>query len=103
LYIGLARDRRGEKLSAMRFIQYYAVDRLIELAERVETANAGHRDEFTPERRFEQRFPSTSLLLAGWMQGYEHNRESALAILEFLEINFEVNPAMSKAIRAYCK
>ena len=33
LYVGMAREKRGEKLSAMRFIQGYAVDRLLELAE----------------------------------------------------------------------
>lgn len=103
LYIGLGRDRRGEKLSAMRFIQYYAVDRLVELSESIEKVNGSFRDEFTAERRFEQRFPITSRRLAGWMQGYEHNRESALAILEFLETHFEVNPAMSRAIRVYCR
>ena len=37
LYVGLGRDRRGEKLSALRFIQGYAVDRLLELADRIET------------------------------------------------------------------
>ncbi|MFZ1755508.1 MAG: hypothetical protein WAU10_17290, partial [Caldilineaceae bacterium] len=31
LYVGLARFHRGEKLSAARFIQQYAVDRVLEL------------------------------------------------------------------------
>lgn len=102
LYIGMARDLRGEKLSAMRFIQFYAVDRLVELVELIEPAQGQIKDEFSAERRFEQRQPRTSKQLATWMQGYARNRESALAILDFLEKHFEVNPTMSRAIREYC-
>jgi len=102
LYVGMARDRRGEKLSAMRFIQHYAVDRLLELCATIETAQAGFRDEFLPERRFEQRFPVTSTVMTLWMQGYQRNRESAIAILQYLEEHFNVNPAIAAAIREYC-
>ena len=38
LYVGLSRLRRGEKLSAMRLIQYHAVDRILELSEKIEPA-----------------------------------------------------------------
>lgn len=103
LYIGLAREKRGERLSAMRFIQWYAVDRLLELAEQIEIPLPGARDAFSPERRFEQRFCATASVLPGWMQGYESNRESALEILAFLEKHFAVNPAMAEAIRGLCK
>lgn len=99
LYVGLQRDKRGEKLSAMRFIQGFAVDRLLELVEYVEQANAVHRDPFVNERRFEQRHPNLVPQLYEWMQGYERNRESALAMLEFLEAHFDVNAAIAKAIR----
>lgn len=102
LYVGMARDLRGEKLSAMRFIQYYAVDRLVELVGLIEPAQGQFKDEFSAERRFEFRHPLTSTQLASWMQGYAHNRESALAILEFLEQHFKINPAMNQAIRDYC-
>ncbi len=102
IYVGLQRDRRGEKLSAMRFIQSYAVDRLLELVEFVETPKEVHRDPFVNERRFEQRHPTLAPRLCAWAQGYEKNRESALAILEFLEIHFEVNKAMAKEIRDLC-
>jgi hypothetical protein len=37
------------------------------------------------------------------MQGYERSRESALAILAFLERRFEVNAAMAAAVRALCE
>ena len=37
-----------------------------------------------------------------WTQGYARNCESALAILSFLERNFEVNNAMADAVRELC-
>ncbi|MGE5377698.1 MAG: hypothetical protein ACM3XO_21770 [Bacteroidota bacterium] len=103
LYVGLQRDRRGEKLSAMRFIQNNAVDRLLELTEFIETENESHRDPFAGERRFEQRFPGLAPAIATWMQGYERNRESALEILSFLEKHFAVNETMRGAIRRLCR
>lgn len=99
LYVGLGRDLRGEKLSALRFIQLYAVDKLLKLVEQTETARGDNRDGFDITRRFEQRFPGVAPLLAGWQQGYEHNRESALSILAFLEERFDVNQPMASAIR----
>jgi lincosamide nucleotidyltransferase B/F len=102
IYVGLQRDKRGEKLSAMRFIQSYAVDRLLELVEYIAPPNKAHLDPFVNERRFEQRYPGLVPVLCTWTQGYEKNRESALAILEFLENNFEVNQAMAKEIRELC-
>lgn len=102
LYVGLGRYHRGEKLSAFRFIQHYAVDRILELTEQVEAAQRGNPDLFARERRYEQRFPVTSQLVASFMQGYNRSRESALAMLEFLETHFDVNPAMAHAIRERC-
>lgn len=103
LYVGLGRFRRGEKLSAARFIQGYAVDRVVELAGQIETAQSAHRDIFTPERRFEQRFPGVAAHLEAFMQGYERSPESALAILIFLESHFDVNKALAAEIRGLCK
>ncbi len=103
LYVGMGRERRGERLSAMRFIQGYAVDRLLELADTIERAGPAARDEFAPERRFEQRYGELAGYVASWMQGYERNRESALAILSFLEQRFEVNGAIAAAIRSLCE
>ena len=102
IYVGLNRDKRGEKLSATRFIQGYAVDRLVELVEYSEAAKSTHRDPFVNERRFEKRFPDLTPQISLWMQGYEKNRESALAILIFLEAHFEVNGALAKEIRGLC-
>jgi hypothetical protein len=102
LYVGLSRERRDEKLSATRFIQGYAVDRLVQLAETIETEGKARRDPFVNERRFEQRFPTIASEIGHWMQGYERNPDSALAILAFLERHFEVNRALAKAIRDLC-
>lgn len=99
LYVGLCRYQRGEKLSAVRFIQQYAVDRVLDLAPRIEAAQPGHADLFTPERRFEQRYPNTAAALPSMVQGYAHSPASALAILAWLEAHFPVNAAMAALVR----
>ena len=99
LYVGLGRFHRGEKLSASRFIQNYAVDRILILASLIETPSAAHPDIFSIERRFEQRFPHLSKSLPSFVQGYDNCRESARCILEFLEQHFEVNRSMADAVR----
>lgn len=104
LYTGLGRYRRGEKLAAMRLIQVFAVDRLLELAERAEPpAATSLRDPFALERRYEQRNPGTAPALPSFAQGYERSIESARAILEFLDARFEINPAMRRAILELCE
>jgi len=102
LYVGLGRDQRGERLSAMRFIQNYAVDRILELAETVEAVASIDADQFNLERRYEQRVPAMSTVLPELLQGYARNRESALAALAYLERHFAINPAMKQAILALC-
>lgn len=102
LYVGLGRYRRGEKLSAARFVQGYALDRVLDLAAYIETEQPAFRDPFSPERRFEQRFPDTAVHLPQFMQGYEYTVPSALAILRFLDDHFTINPALKRAIEALC-
>ena len=102
LYVGMAREKRGEHLSAMRFIQGYAVDRLLELAETIEYPQPVPADEYAFERRFEQRFPGVASHAPGWLQGYKRNNESALEILAFLQQNFAINDAMAEAIHRLC-
>ena len=102
LYSGLCRNARGEKLSAMRSIQVYAVDRLLELASGLETGTSAARDVFAFERRYEQRYPNSALALPEFVQGYTKNVESALAILAFLEKHFEVDSAMKREIETLC-
>jgi lincosamide nucleotidyltransferase B/F len=98
LLIGLKRFARGEKLSAARFIQHYAVDKVLLLAYGLEDAQ-GSADLFNPERRFELRFPKTAIHLAAMNQGYENTPASALAVLTFLEQNFLVPEKLSAEIR----
>jgi hypothetical protein len=99
LYVGLGRLARGEKLSAARFIQQYAVDRILELAPTLSPEGAVQKDPFNRERRFELRFPELAKELPRFVQGYERSRESAMAILDFLEKHFEVNPSLAGEIR----
>ncbi|HKZ68976.1 MAG TPA: hypothetical protein VJ020_02790 [Anaerolineales bacterium] len=99
LYVGLGRFRRGERLSAARFIQHYAVDRLVALAATIEREGPAPKDMFAPERRVERRFPDLAQALPHFIQGYEHSAESARAILTFLEQHFTVNRALAEAIR----
>lgn len=102
LYVGLCRYHRGEKLSAARFIQHYAVDRVIELTGHIEDARSIVADPFTAERRYEQRFVHTAQHLPQFIQGYERSPESAQALLEFLERHFAVNTHIAQRIRALC-
>jgi hypothetical protein len=99
LYVGLGRFRRGEKLSAQRFIQHYAVDHLLKLAVQLESETRASIDPYALERRCEQRLPAFAAHLPGFVQGYERSPESAAAILAFLEQHFDVHPDMAAAIR----
>jgi hypothetical protein len=98
LYVGLGRYRRGEKLSAARFIQGYAVDRVVDLAAQIETGQSGLSDPFDGARRFEMRFGETAVHLPQFIPGYDHSPAAAQAILEFLDEHFAVNAAMKQAI-----
>ncbi|MCA9866040.1 MAG: hypothetical protein KC410_06090 [Anaerolineales bacterium] len=100
LYVGLGRFRRGEKLSAFRFIQGYAVDRVVDLAQRMASQTAAEEDHFDGPRRFERRFPDLAGALPALMPGYEHSPEAAAAILSLLSAHFEIDPAIRDAIIA---
>jgi hypothetical protein len=73
LYVGLGRFHRGEKLSALRFIQHHAVDRFLELTEQVEAAQHGSRTCLHANDGMNNAFPPP-----------------------------DVNPAITKAIRQLC-
>ena len=100
LYVGLSRLCRGEKLAAERAIQVHAVNAVLRLAAQIEDERMVDRDPFSVERRFESRYPALSAELPTFVQGFERSRESALAILPFLERSFPVNQTMAAAIRA---
>jgi hypothetical protein len=100
LYIGLKRLARGETLSAARFVQHYALDRVLELAEHLEaTRMDASRDPFSPDRRLEQRLPGFAPHLKAFVQGYERTAESAEAMLTWLETQYTIDVGMARAIR----
>jgi hypothetical protein len=101
LVVGLQRLARGETLAAMRLIQVYAVDRLLQLAER--RSAAARRDPFALERRVEQRQASLRGPLAAWAQGYSASPASALAILDWLQAHCSVPPTVAAHIRGLAR
>jgi len=103
LYVGMCRYKRGEKLSGMRFVQSFALDRLIELAERIETPSPELADQFMSDRRLEVRFPEFARLLPSFTQGYERTPESTTAQLSFLNTHFRINQAMRARILDLCE
>ncbi|ULN67210.1 hypothetical protein MID13_19055 [Vibrio gigantis] len=102
LYVGMSRYNRGERLSGSRFVQSYALDRLIDLVDQTESSQPEFVDEFMSDRRLEARFPKFAQLLPTFTQGYECTAESALAQLEFLNAHFNVNQAMRSRIIDLC-
>ncbi len=102
IFVGLHREARGEVLVAARFIQSYAVDRVLDIAALQFGPGTGPGDAFSPERRFEQRFPSVAVALPSMMQGYEGNGASARCILEWLEDHVQVHPRLAYEIRSLC-
>jgi hypothetical protein len=99
LYVGLGRYQRGEKLSAFKFVQSFALDRLIDLCHIKWTPQQSNADIFMPDRRIENRFEEIEILLTQCAQGYSNTIESALAQLEWLERNFKVNRFIAEEIR----
>ncbi|MEU5526276.1 hypothetical protein ABZ744_04990 [Micromonospora chersina] len=100
LYVGLHRELRGERLTAARFIQSYAVDRVLALLRLTEPSAAHRRDPFDPSRRVEQAYPPEVLPLAAMVPGYRHNREAARATLDWLAARFPLDPAITDPVRA---
>ena len=99
LYVGLHRDARGERLSGMRLIQVHAIDRLLRYVELTNEGLDGQQDAFAVERRAESRLAPAAFPFAQTMRGYEHNRESALAILDWIESRAPVSAVLAAKIR----
>ncbi|MCW3815061.1 hypothetical protein ONA91_11400 [Micromonospora sp. DR5-3] len=100
LYVGLHRELRGERLTAARFIQSYAVDRVLALLRLTAPAAAHRRDPFDPSRRVERAYPPEVLPLAEMVPGYRGNRDAARVTLGWLAARFPVDPVIATAIRA---
>jgi len=100
LYVGLCRLRRGEQLSAWRFVQGHAFNLLLELIEYDRTDPT--LDAFSKERRFEQRHPDWPAHLSRFLQGYDRVAESAQEMLAYLDQHDIVDPNIKCVILALC-
>ena len=98
LYVGLGRYWRGEKLTAARFIQGHAVDRILQLAPFIEEPQTTYKDPFDPDRRLEHNYPALADELPAFIPGYNKSPQAAQAILIFLERQFSINQPMKDAI-----
>ncbi|CAH1195088.1 hypothetical protein PAECIP111892_01956 [Paenibacillus auburnensis] len=99
LYVGLGRYARGERLSAMRFIEVYAIDRILSVLHLLEQEVDYFPDPFGNERRLEKRYPRFAEIIGDMIQGYDRVPESALRILNFIEGVYPVNSRLSDEIR----
>lgn len=98
LYVGLHRELRGERLTATRFIQSYAVDRVLALLRLTRAEPGEGRDPFDGSRRVEQAYPPDALPLAEMIPGYGANVAAAAATLAWLRERFDVDPVIAAAI-----
>lgn len=99
LYVGLHRECRGERLTAMRFIQVYAVDRVLSLMRLEPTTDWPMPDPFEPTRRVEQSRAAHPPPLADLMPGYQHNTSAAEATLGWLTGRYDVHSSFVERIR----
>ena len=98
LYVGLGRYARGERLSATRFVQGYAVDRILSVLHLLEQEVDYFPDPFGNEAAREE-IPRFAEIIGDMIQGYDHVPESALRILNFIEEAYPVNRKLSDEIR----
>lgn len=99
LYVGLHRDLRGERLTATRFIQGYAVDRWISVLGHLGLGTGAAQDVFVAERGVERRFGPDLLPLADLVPGYERNALASETLLGLLAAHVELDDAMVAAVR----
>jgi hypothetical protein len=118
IYVGLHRELRGERLTAARFIQSFAVDRVIALQD-LSTPGRHRRDPFEPSRRVEQAYGDPlrtagklrgladarllapahdELPLGAMVPGYEGNWAAARVTFDWLRARFAVDPVIADAI-----
>lgn len=100
LYVGLHRELRGERLAAMRFIQVYALDRVLSLVTLAPGTERHFPDPFEASRRVEL---TTSDRQPDWERqapGYAHNADAAAATLAWLERWYSPDPKITGPIRA---
>ncbi|BDX04781.1 hypothetical protein [Planctobacterium marinum] len=100
LYVGLCRYQRGEMCSAQRFVQVYAMDRLISLLDLTLTeTDLQKRDPFCIDRRAEQRHRQVAQHLSGFLSDAARLPETVVNMLDFVKQRFPVDSAMEANIR----
>lgn len=100
LLVGMLRYRRGERLAAMRMVQVYALDRVLEWIDRHEAPSVGvRRDPFNVDRRFEMRHSRRVDDLTRWAPGLDGTPQAALALLDQLTVMAELPPSVVQQIR----
>lgn len=97
LFVGLHRELRGERLTATRFIQVYAVDRVLALRRLAPGTVQVQPDAFEPTRRVE-RGTADGVPLSAMIPGYDRNAEGAAATLAWLRAHHEPAEVMVAAI-----
>lgn len=100
LYVGLLRWHRGERLAAMRTVQVFAVDRLLEVIDQQLAAPGVTTDPWNRERRMEARHPEWPDRIERCCQGIERTPESALGMLDALAPFIDVDDEIVPRIRA---
>ena len=98
LFVGLHRDLRGERLSATRFIQGYAVDRLLTVLGLLRANTAAPQDPFAVERRAERRFTPAQLPWTSWCRDTATMRPRPTAVMRCLRAHASLDPAMAAAV-----
>ncbi len=100
LLVGLQRYRRGERLAAMRMVQVFALDRVLELIDQQASPAPGvTRDPFNADRRFEARHPAEAAGLRTWAPGVDATPQAALALLRRLELLVTLPAAVVAQVR----
>jgi hypothetical protein len=99
LYVGLHRDLRGERLTATRFIQGYAVDRWVTILGLLGHGSGPQQDLFVIDRGAERRFAPELLPLPDLVAGYERNAHAARTLLDLMEQHVSLDPSMVAAVR----
>jgi hypothetical protein len=103
LVVGLQRHARGERLAALRLVQVFALDRLLEFLEQREPASCDariRRDPYSVDRRVELRCSPVVAALPRWAGGYDATVPAALGILVALEQHGVVPRPVAEHIRA---
>ncbi|GIE89861.1 hypothetical protein [Actinoplanes regularis] len=97
LYVGLHRELRGEHLSAARFIQGHAVDRVVALL-RLGEGEPPYRDVFDASRRVERTYSPRVLPLERMVPGYRGNAAAARVVLDWLSARYPIPAPIGAAI-----